>query len=141
MVAAWPSRPPRCGCRPLVRSPQALRVPPCRSPLPRHAPSTHTTRARSYVARKLEPLSHGPFVLLWVQTQATYWQNCPSAAWLYKTYHARLPRRCAAPSPFILISFSSAPWRRPLMAASRIARSAPRRAAFSPLPKPPKPPL
>ena len=76
---------------------------------------------RSYVARKLEPLSHGPFVLLWVQTQATYWQNCPSAAWLYKTYHARLPRRCALHRTFSLSQCFA--WRHPLTAAS-IARSA-----------------
>lgn len=60
--------------------------------------------ARRYLIARLDAVSHQPYVIVWVQTGATYRANCPGAWWLYSTYH-RLPERCVRLGLYVYVLF------------------------------------
>ncbi|PNG98986.1 Rho GTPase-activating protein 8, partial [Tetrabaena socialis] len=45
-----------------------------------------------YLVFKLDQLADEPYSVVWFHTRSTYWQNCPSLAWLWRTYE-RLPSK------------------------------------------------
>ncbi len=41
---------------------------------------------RRYLIHKLDALVEEPYVVVWLHTGSSYWSNCPSLAWLWRTY-------------------------------------------------------
>lgn len=39
-----------------------------------------------YFAHTLDALVDEPYVVVWLHTGSSYWNNCPSLAWLWRTY-------------------------------------------------------
>ncbi|KAG2441543.1 hypothetical protein HXX76_003164 [Chlamydomonas incerta] len=49
-----------------------------------------TDRVFRYLIHKLDAVVDEPYVVVWLHTASSYWTNCPSLAWLWRTYE-RLP--------------------------------------------------
>ncbi|KXZ51642.1 hypothetical protein GPECTOR_12g606 [Gonium pectorale] len=48
-------------------------------------------RVYRYLITRLDAVAEdGPYSVVWFHTCASYWQNCPSVAWMWRTYE-RLP--------------------------------------------------
>ncbi|GFR46256.1 hypothetical protein Agub_g7808 [Astrephomene gubernaculifera] len=47
-------------------------------------------RVYRYLITRLDAIADGPYSVVWFHTCSSYWQNCPSLSWLWRTYE-RLP--------------------------------------------------
>ncbi|KAG2499473.1 hypothetical protein HYH03_002420 [Edaphochlamys debaryana] len=49
-------------------------------------------RVYRYLITRLDSIVDEPYSIVWFHTQSSYWRNCPSLAWLWRTYE-RLPSK------------------------------------------------
>ncbi|KAL6746027.1 Sec14p-like lipid-binding protein [Haematococcus lacustris] len=43
-------------------------------------------RVLRYFCRKVHAVAEAPYSLVWLHSTATYWENCPSALWMWRTW-------------------------------------------------------
>ncbi len=41
---------------------------------------------RRYLITTCDAIADAPYSVLWIQTQAGFWENCPGLTWLWRTY-------------------------------------------------------
>ncbi|MEW5304424.1 MAG: hypothetical protein WDW38_011187 [Sanguina aurantia] len=47
-----------------------------------------TDRVYRYLRHKVDSISAAPYSILWYHTTSSYWKNCPSMRWLWRTYES-----------------------------------------------------
>lgn len=52
-------------------------------------------RLGKYFQAKTDGVASEPYSIVWVHTLSTYWKNCPSLSWLWRTYE-RCVRACGS---------------------------------------------